>query len=332
MTIVDVLTHSSGLSYGFDPEGILNPVDAVYAAHAREMNGVPLLEWSDKLAKLPLFFQPQAAWHCAPPTPAQLHMRVSNHDCADGYNTDVCGALVEKISGMPFEEYLRQKIFSPLGMVDTAFWVPPNKRHRFADVYSENPNPAKIRAGEALVNVSTGPGQLEYIGEAPPVFSSGGGGLVATMHDCACSPPLLLPFARLTPLLWDAQMRGSASASPTAASSTATGCSASRPSSGWRRTTFRTARPWPTCRRRALATRRSQRRGRASGSASRSWRTIREPPQYRWHLGCILLKMPAISLLTGRASRSAASATTRGAARPTPSSGSTRRRTSLSCG
>ena len=173
MTIVDVLTHSSGLSYGFDPEGILNPVDAVYAAHAREMNGVPLLEWSDKLAKLPLFFQPQAAWHY-------------------GYNTDVCGALVEKISGMPFEEYLRQKIFSPLGMVDTAFWVPPNKRHRFADVYSENPNPAKIRAGEALVNVSTGPTQLEYIGEAPPVFSSGGGGLVATMHDCACSAPLLL--------------------------------------------------------------------------------------------------------------------------------------------
>ena len=197
MTIVDVLTHSSGLSYGFDPEGILNPVDAVYAAHAREMNGVPLLEWSDKLAKLPLFFQPQAAWHCAPPTSAQLHMRVSNHDCADGYNTDVCGALVEKISGMPFEEYLRQKIFSPLGMVDTAFWVPPNKRHRFADVYSENPNPAKIRAGEALVNISTGPGQLDYIGEAPPVFSSGGGGLVATMHDCACSAPLLL---RLAPL------------------------------------------------------------------------------------------------------------------------------------
>ena len=172
MTIVDVLTHSSGLSYGFDPEGILNPVDAVYAAHAREMNGVPLLEWSDKLAKLPLFFQPQSAWHY-------------------GYNTDVCGALVEKISGMPLEEYLRQKIFSPLGMVDTAFWVPPNKRHRFADVYSENPNPAKIRAGEALVNVSTGPTQLEYIGEAPPVFSSGGGGLVATMHDCACSAPLL---------------------------------------------------------------------------------------------------------------------------------------------
>jgi CubicO group peptidase (beta-lactamase class C family) len=81
MTIVDVLTHTSGLSYGFDPIG--NPVDAIYSAELE--SGGPLLEWAEQLAKLPLCFQPQSAWHY-------------------GYNTDVCGALVEAISGMPFAE------------------------------------------------------------------------------------------------------------------------------------------------------------------------------------------------------------------------------------
>ena len=65
-------------------------------------------------------------------------------------------------------------------MVDSGMWVPPEKRHRFADVYSENPSK---KPGDALVNVSKQAGQLDYIGETPPVFSSGGGGLVATMYD-----------------------------------------------------------------------------------------------------------------------------------------------------
>jgi|EP01043_Picozoa_sp_COSAG02_P034254 CubicO group peptidase (beta-lactamase class C family) len=67
-------------------------------------------------------------------------------------------------------------------MVDTGFWVPPAKRHRFADVYAENPS---REIGEALINVSTSAEQLGYIGKAPPIFSSGGGGLVSTMHDYA---------------------------------------------------------------------------------------------------------------------------------------------------
>jgi CubicO group peptidase (beta-lactamase class C family) len=162
VTIVDVLTHSSGLSYGFDAEGIANPVDAIYNAELKE-GSLPLLEWAERLSKLPLFFQPQSAWHY-------------------GYNTDICGALVEAIAGMPFADYMHTKLFAPLGMVDTGFWVPPEKRHRFADVYAESP---RKPIGEALLNVSTSDGQLDYIGEAPPVFSSGGGGLVATMHDYA---------------------------------------------------------------------------------------------------------------------------------------------------
>jgi|EP01043_Picozoa_sp_COSAG02_P034255 CubicO group peptidase (beta-lactamase class C family) len=81
MTIVDVLTHTSGLSYGFDPVG--NPVDALYSAGLGSDGA--LLDWAEKLAKMPLYFHPQSAWHY-------------------GYNTDICGALVEAISGMPFAE------------------------------------------------------------------------------------------------------------------------------------------------------------------------------------------------------------------------------------
>ena len=77
---MDVLTHTSGLSYGFDPAGIVNPVDAIYAKNLDQSVG--LLAWADKLASLPLFFQPSSCWHY-------------------GYNTDICGALVEAISGMP---------------------------------------------------------------------------------------------------------------------------------------------------------------------------------------------------------------------------------------
>jgi hypothetical protein len=71
--------------------------------------------------------------------------------------------------------YLQQRVFEPLRMVDTSFWVPPHKRHRFADVYAESPSRP---AGKSLINVSTSVGQLGYIGKEAPVFSSGGGGLV----------------------------------------------------------------------------------------------------------------------------------------------------------
>jgi CubicO group peptidase (beta-lactamase class C family) len=168
MTVLHVLTHTSGLSYGFDVKGVTNPVDAVYAQRLKGAHELSLLPWAEKLASMPLFFQPGSCWHY-------------------GYNTDVCGALVEAISGMPLAEFLQSRVFAPLCMVDTAFWVPPCKRHRFADCYAESPTRP---AGQALINISSSPEQLSYVGPSPPVFCSGGGGLVATMHDycqfCQC--------------------------------------------------------------------------------------------------------------------------------------------------
>lgn len=166
--MLHVLTHTSGLSYGFDDTGS-NPVDAVYHKEGIVGFGRSLEEWVGKLATLPLLFQPGSCWHY-------------------GYNTDVCGMLVEAISGMPFSQFMATHILNPLGMVDTAFWVPPEKRHRFCDNFFELPRSFGSQA--KLMNISKKPSQLGYIGEAPPLFSSGGGGLVSTMYDyfrfCQC--------------------------------------------------------------------------------------------------------------------------------------------------
>ena len=119
MLIVDLLRHTSGLTYGFQQR---SNVDAAY----REMKigGVEkagtLQSMIEDLAKIPLEFSPGEAW---------------NYSVA----TDVLGYLIGKISGMPFEQFLKQRIFDPLGMKDTDFHVPADKAHRFAACYSADP-------------------------------------------------------------------------------------------------------------------------------------------------------------------------------------------------
>ena len=76
-----------------------------------------LEEWSQRLVKLPLAHQPGSAWHY-------------------GLSTDVLGRLVEVVSGQSFDVFLRQRVFDPLGMVDTGFYVPGEKLDRFAAMYS----------------------------------------------------------------------------------------------------------------------------------------------------------------------------------------------------
>jgi CubicO group peptidase (beta-lactamase class C family) len=106
------------------------------------------------LAKVPLEFSPGEAWIYS-------------------VATDVLGYLVGKISGMPFERFLQERIFDVLGMEDTGFFVPPEKHHRLAACYSWTPeNPRKL-----VDDPASG-----YFREMPP-FVSGGGGLVSTAHD-----------------------------------------------------------------------------------------------------------------------------------------------------
>jgi CubicO group peptidase (beta-lactamase class C family) len=153
MQIVDLLRHTSGLTYGFQSR---TNVDAAYRkAGVGEMGGKLTLEaMVDALAALPLEFSPGEAWNYS-------------------VSTDVLGYLIQLISGMRFEEFLRRRIIEPLGMADTDFHVPPAKAPRLTACYNRGP-------GGALA-LQDDPARSGYL--VPPAFYSGGGGLVSTAAD-----------------------------------------------------------------------------------------------------------------------------------------------------
>lgn len=152
MQVRDLLTHTSGLTYGFMNR---HPVDALYRRRGVERaDAADLGEMIDKLGELPLRFSPGTQW---------------SYSVA----TDVCGYLCELISGQPLDALFEERIFAPLGMVDTGFWVPPDKVHRLAANYA-------FAADEPLVLLDA-PATSTYL--AKPTFRSGGGGLVSTAAD-----------------------------------------------------------------------------------------------------------------------------------------------------
>jgi CubicO group peptidase (beta-lactamase class C family) len=152
MQIRDLLTHTSGLTYGFMGR---HPIDALYRRRGVESEGAEnLQEMIDRLSELPLMFSPGTRW---------------SYSVA----TDVCGYLCEAISGQPLDELLRQRLFEPLGMVDTAFWVPEDKASRLAANYAWTRD-------EPLA-LFDDPAKSTYL--TPPTFLSGGGGLVSTASD-----------------------------------------------------------------------------------------------------------------------------------------------------
>ena len=154
MTVKDVLTHASGLTYGFFFQ---NNLDAMYREDGLgnfELPDYTLEEGMRRLAAKPLAFDPGTAWNYS-------------------MSTDVCGRLVEVISGMGLDEYFAEHITGPLGMADTAFHVPADKKHRFTSNYALTPD-------EPLLIVDSFDAS-PYL--SPPVFLSGGGGLVGTVDD-----------------------------------------------------------------------------------------------------------------------------------------------------
>jgi CubicO group peptidase (beta-lactamase class C family) len=117
MSVRDLLSHTSGLTYGFMER---TNVDAAYrklGVGDRSKPGTTLRDLIEQLAGLPLEFQPGTRWNYS-------------------VSTDVCGHLVEVLSGQPFDRFLRERIFEPLGMEDTGFFVPESKLARFAANYS----------------------------------------------------------------------------------------------------------------------------------------------------------------------------------------------------
>ena len=162
MTMRELMTHTGGLGYVLSPN---NPVDKMIIDGNVLNAGAPLQAMIDGLAKIPLLAQPGTRW---------------SYSIA----VDVQGYLVEKFSGQPFGEFARKRIFEPLGMKDTAFYVPKEKLPRFAQVHSgsgpslavdvHRPDPAVI-----------------------PLGPSGGGGLFSTAMDYARFCEMLLQGGQL---------------------------------------------------------------------------------------------------------------------------------------
>jgi CubicO group peptidase (beta-lactamase class C family) len=148
MTMRELMTHSAGLTYGVFGT---TAVDRMYI-EANVLNpDQPMQAMIDKLAKIPLLFQPGERWHYS-------------------VAVDVQGYLVEKLSGIPFPDFLDQRIFKPLEMKDTAFYVPKEKLNRFAAFYMYDKDRKFV----------THPGP-DYT--AIPALPSGGTGLVSTASD-----------------------------------------------------------------------------------------------------------------------------------------------------
>jgi CubicO group peptidase (beta-lactamase class C family) len=171
ITIRDLLTHTAGISYGTD--SLVAPLYAAkglgpaagYGWYTADKNE-PICETMERLATLPFVAQPGERF-------------------VYGYNTDVLGCVIERVAGMPLDEFIRTRITAPLGMKDTHFFLPPEKRTRFTAVYASVADTQFTRAPD-------GPrGQGNYV-DGPRRSFSGGAGLVSTARDYARFLQMLL--------------------------------------------------------------------------------------------------------------------------------------------
>ncbi|MBO5281685.1 MAG: serine hydrolase [Lachnospiraceae bacterium] len=170
-TVYDLLNMTSGIPYpenweGCSPSGLMMD-DLFQKLKADQAEGQRLTtrEWIDRIARVPLAFQPGERWMY-------------------GLSADVLGAVIEVVTGRRYGEFLREEIFTPLEMVDTAFYVPEDKLWRFAQNYNWNEE-------KKALEIYTGCNLGEYYG--PDVsFESGGAGLVSTMEDYSHFAQMLL--------------------------------------------------------------------------------------------------------------------------------------------
>ena len=151
VTFRHILSHMAGLSYG----ATRHPVDKLYRKNeVVRGEGATLDSFVNKLAQVPLHFEPGTKWLYS-------------------YATDVCGHLVEALSGKTLDQYFEDHIFEPLGMTDTAFWVDDSRRDRFTANYTRGPNKE--------LQLLDDPEDSTYASR--PSFLSGGGGLTGTTAD-----------------------------------------------------------------------------------------------------------------------------------------------------
>ncbi|NJN51150.1 MAG: beta-lactamase family protein [Gammaproteobacteria bacterium] len=156
-----ILSHTAGLSYGFiEPTAVIDQAYSKAGINPMMPGSTLTLETlCDALGKMPLCYQPGAFWRYS-------------------FATDVTARLVEVVSGKPFDAFLKERIFKPLGMIDTDFFVPEEKLGRFSTMFlpADPLDPMSACAGPMDAPATTANGKR-------PAFLSGGGGLMSTLVD-----------------------------------------------------------------------------------------------------------------------------------------------------
>jgi CubicO group peptidase (beta-lactamase class C family) len=152
-TMRELMSHTAGFTYGFFGD---TPVDKMYR-DAHILDSKNLQEFIDKVARLPLLYQPGKGWTYS-------------------VSMDIEGYIVEKLSGQTLPDFMRNQIYKPLDMKDAGFFVPADKRGRFSAVYTTGPNGELVTAAASSSGRST-----DYAKE--PGMPSGGGGMVSTAED-----------------------------------------------------------------------------------------------------------------------------------------------------
>jgi CubicO group peptidase (beta-lactamase class C family) len=165
MTVRDLMRHTAGLTYGFFST---LPVDTLYLKNKILEPSASLQTMIERLGRLPLAYQPGTRFHYS-------------------VATDVLGRLVEVVSEESLDEFLRERIFKPLDMKDTGFFVPEDRRDRLAATHGKN------AAGKLIV--SDDPAKSRFLKE--PTLLTGGGGLVSTARDYARFCQMLLNSGEL---------------------------------------------------------------------------------------------------------------------------------------
>ncbi|MEM9667315.1 MAG: serine hydrolase domain-containing protein [Pseudomonadota bacterium] len=150
----DLFTHASGITYGFLMQ---HPVDEIYRREKIGHAADTVRETARKVAAAPLVFSPGEKWNY-------------------GHSIDIVGAIVEEVSGQTFDAFVRERILKPLGMVDTDFFVPEDKLHRFPACYAKD-----ATTGETVLYDPGGEDTRLY--KTQPTQLNPGGGLVSTVHD-----------------------------------------------------------------------------------------------------------------------------------------------------
>ena len=159
-TMRELMSHSGGFAYGLVPD---NPIDKAYV-DTGVLGAKSRPELVQKGAALPLVAQPGTRWKYS-------------------VSVDIQGLIIEKLTGMSLGDFMRQRIFAPLKMVDTGFWLPTAKTDRLASLYVWDGKAGKLAPADGFMVLDI---------SKPPVVASGGGGLVSTNADYARFAQMLL--------------------------------------------------------------------------------------------------------------------------------------------